>query len=187
MAVADVGLENIGSYVPDAAEKLTGAPEVSLAKMSAQPGVLSKKLVGAAAFEQLKGFGNAHRRGQADEDVDVVGFDLKLEDNHAMCLSSLAQKLFAVLANNLKLKRVLPILGLPHKVERVLADAVLVVYKSFHHFLVPPRVFCGAHATQAGIFECASCAAHSFIFNTIEKHGGISRVSDTIYRNSSAS
>ena len=176
MAVADVGLENVGSYVSDTAEKLSGAPEVSLTKMSAQPRMLAEKFVGAAAFEQLKGFGNAHCRGQADKDMDVISLNLKLEDFHTLGFGNLTQKLFAVLANNLKLKRVLRIFWLPHKVERILSNTMAVAVKSFHHFFVPPRVFCGAHATQASISECASCAAHSFIVTRLEKHGGISKV-----------
>jgi len=180
VAVADVGLENVGSYISDTAEKLSGAPEMSLTKMSAQPGMLAKKFVGAAAFEQLNGFGNAQYRGQANKDMDVVSLNLKLEDFHTLGFGNLTQKLFAVLANNLKLKRVLRIFWLPHEVERVLSNTMAVAVKSFHHFFVPPRVFCGAHATQASISECASCAAHSFIVTRLEKHGGRKQGCDSI-------
>ena len=134
VAVVNVGLEDLNSNISNASEKLTRAPEMSLAKMSAQPRMLAKKFVGAATFEQLKGFGNAHRRGQADKDMDVVCFDLKLEDHHAMGSGNLAQKLLAVLANNLKLKRILRIFWLPHEVERVLSNTMAVAVKSFHHF-----------------------------------------------------
>lgn len=149
---------------------------MSLTKMSAQPGMLTEKLVGAAAFEQLNSFGNAHRRGQTDKDMDVVSLNLKLEEFDTMSFGNLAQKLFAVLANNLKLKGVLSILGLPHKVERVLSDAVLVVYKSFHHFFVPPRIFCGAYATSVGGLSAPAALRTLSITKKVEKYGGKSKV-----------
>jgi hypothetical protein len=171
VAVIDVRLDNLSGYIANTAEKLSRAPKVAFAKMLAQPRMLAEKLVGAAAFQKLKSFGNAQHRGQTDEQVDVVRFNLKLENLHIMGFSNLAQKLFAMLADNRKLKRVFGVFWLPHKVERVLADAMLVVYKSFH-FSVPPRIFCGAHAKCVWEIECANSVAHSSLYQEGRKYRG---------------
>jgi hypothetical protein len=148
MAIPNVGLDNIVGYVTNAAEKLSRAPEMSLTKMPAEPGMLAEKPVGTSAFKQLECFRYTHSGGQADKNMDMVCFNLKLEDHHTVGYGNLAQKIFAMFADNHKLKGVLRILWLPHKVERVLSNTMAMVVKSFHHFFVPPRVFCEAHATQ---------------------------------------
>lgn len=170
-AVIDVRLDNLSGYIANTAEKLSRAPKMAFAKMSAQPRMLAKKLVGAAALKQLKSFGNTQHRGQTDKQVDVVRFNPKLKYPHSMSLGNLAQKLFAMLADNRKLKRVFGVFWLPHKVERVLADAMPVVYKSFH-FSVPPRIFCGAHAKCVWEIECANSAAHSSLYQEGRKYRG---------------
>lgn len=185
MAVINVRLDNISSYITNTAKKLSRTPKMAFTKMPAQPRMLAEKLVGAAAFKQLKRFGNAQRRWQIDKQMDVIRFNLELKYLHIMRFRNLTQKLLTMFTNNRKLKRVLRILWLPHEVERVLSNTVAMVVKSFHHFFVSPRVFCRAHTTQTGIFECASCAAHSFIVNRVEKYGGGSKISDTNCRNSS--
>ena len=163
MAVIDVGLEDIGSNIADTAEKLSGAPEVAFTEVFAQPRMLAKEAISASTLEELKRSGDAHSRRKADKQVDVVCFDLKLEDLHSIQHRNLAQKFFAVFANNRKLKGVLRIFGLPHEVERVLSNTMAMVVKSFHHFFVPPRVFCEAHANPNVFSGCANYAAHSLI------------------------
>ncbi len=171
VAVVNVGLDNLSGYIANAAEKLSGTPKMALAKMSSKPGMLAEKLVGTTSFQKLESLGNAQKGGQADKQMDVVRFYLQLENLHAMRFGNLAQKLFAMFADNCKLKRVFGIFRLPHQVERVLADAVFVVYKSFH-FLVPPRIFCEAYTICIGLGECAGSAAHSSFYQEDRKTRG---------------
>jgi len=88
MAVMDVGLNYVSSYVADGAEKLSRTPKMSLSKMFTQPRMLAKEFVGTSAFKQLKCFGDAHGRGQADKHVDVVWFNLKFVNFHILRFSN---------------------------------------------------------------------------------------------------
>jgi len=147
MAVVNVRLYNIRSHVANAAEKLSGTPEVSLTKMSSQPRMLTEKFVGAAAFQQLERSGDAHNRRQINKQMDMINLNMKLKYCYIVKFCYLAQKLLTMFANNLKLERIHSILGFPHKVECVLSNTVTKTRKSFYHFLFLRAIFCGAHAT----------------------------------------
>lgn len=166
MAVIDVGIDHIGCDIPNTTEEFTRTPKMAFTKMFTQPRMLAEKLVRASAFKQLKRSGNTHDWRQVNKDMDMVGLNLKLMDFNAVILRNFTQKLFTMVANNRKLKRVSGILGLPHKVKRVLTDAVVMVFKSFH-FGFLRAFFYGAHATQGIEFECASYAAHSFHYKDV--------------------
>ncbi len=159
MAVIDVGLDNLVSHIPYRTEKLARTPKMSFSKMLAQPRMLAKKFVRAAAFKQLKSFTNGHSRRYSDKHVDMVWFNLKFIDFHALIMSYFTQKLVAMVPNCLKLEWVLRVFRFPYKMVSILSNAVSMVVKSFH-FKFLRALFCGANA-NSDVGECASYAAHS--------------------------
>ena len=159
MAVIDISLDDIRGNVPYRAEKLAWAPEVSFTKMLAQPRMLAKKFVRAAAFKQLKSFTNGHSRRYSDKHVDMIRFNLKFVDFYVLVTSNFTQKLVAMVPDYLKLEWVLRVFRFPYKMVGILSNAVSMVVKSFH-FMIPPRFFYGANANLM-VGECASYATHS--------------------------
>ena len=105
--------------------------------------------------------------------VDMVRLDLKIMDFNVFALRNLAQKLVAMIADNWKLEGVSGILWLPHKVESVLSDAVVVVCKAFH-FSFLRAFFCGANATQDGALSAPATPRTHLYSRELEKdYGGI--------------
>lgn len=168
MAVVNAGSDNFSSYIADASEEFSWAPEVSFAEVPAQPGMLAEKFKGAASFKQLKCFGHAHRRWQSNKQMNVVRLNLELVNFHVVRFRDFIKKLFAMFANNVKFKWVFRILRFPHQVIRVLSNAVSVMFKPFH-FGFPPRFLWRAHATSFVDDGCASLATHPFYFSTHRK------------------
>ncbi len=141
VAVVDVGLDDIGCYITHASKEFPRTPKMAFTEMPAQPGMLAEEPVGAAVFKQLKCFRNAQVRGQSNKQVDVVGFNPKLEYFHIMVSRTLAQKKLTMFADNRKLERVLSVFRLPHEVERVLSNSMAAVGEFLNHFFTPPRIF----------------------------------------------
>lgn len=164
VAVIDVSLDYISGDVPDTAEKFARTPKMAFTKMATQPRMLAKKLVGASALQQLKGFGNAHSRRQTSKHMNMVRLNLELKNFNFMGFRNFTQKLLTMFANYLKLKGVFGIFRLPHKVESILSNAVLVMCKSLH-FMFPPRFFCRADANSKAGVSAPDSAAHSFSIN----------------------
>lgn len=144
---------------------------MAFTKMSTQPRMLTEKLVRASAFKQLKSFGNAHCRWQVNKDMNMIRLNLKLMDFNVVVLRNLAQKLFAVVANNGKLKGVFRVFRLPYKMEAVLSDAVLMVCKAFH-FSFLRAFFCGANATQDGYLSVPATPRTHLYSKELEKDYG---------------
>ena len=173
MAVVDVRLDGFGGYVTNTAKEFARTPKMAFTEMPAQPRMLAEKPVGAASFKQLKRSGDAQGRGQTNKQVDVVCFNLELEDLHIMRFRNLLQKLLTVFADDRKLKRVPCVFRFPHEVERGLADSVAVVDKSFHHFIFSSARFFAKLTLHCLVWvECASFAAHSILYQESRKSMG---------------
>lgn len=134
LAFPYVMADYVSRHVSYASKEFSRTPQVSIPKVFSQPRMLLEKLDCRSSLEKLKCLRNTHRMWNLDEQMDVVRHNLQLIDNEPVFLRDIAQKLLAMLPNNLKLEGILRILRLPHKVESILSNTVAVIPYSFLHF-----------------------------------------------------
>ena len=125
-------LDCLSSNISDAAEEFSGTLKMSFAEMPSEQRMFAKKFKGRDSFKQLKSFANTYRRRNLHGQVHVVGHDLQFIIFATIFLRCFAQKLFAISANNVKLKRVTSILWLSDKMTSILSNAVIKIVKTFH-------------------------------------------------------
>ena len=141
-----------GGCVADAAEEFSRAPEMPFAEMPSEPRMFLEKFKGTATFKQLQCFADARRRWKFDEEVDVVGSDVKFVNFESPSVSDPSQKKFAVHFQPVKFERVFRVFNFPDKMESVLSEAVLPGFQI--HFLFPKSATRNkAHANFDVYFE----------------------------------
>jgi len=100
---------------------------MAFSEMPSQPRMLLEKLIGRNAFEKLERLTNAYIWRDFHKKMDMIRHYLKLIDFKRIFLRYFAQKLFAVFANDLKLKRVFGILWLPNQMICVLTYTMVKI------------------------------------------------------------
>jgi len=131
----DVVGNSFTSCVSNAAKEFSRTPEMSFSEIVSQPGVLLQQTESGITFEQLQGFADAHRRGQLNEQVDMVNSDVKFVNFASFTISDFSDEIFAIHSDAVKLHRIPGILAFPHEVESVLSKAMLSRFQI--HFSSP--------------------------------------------------
>lgn len=131
----DVVSNSFGSCVSDAAKEFSRAPEMSFSEIVSQPGMLLQQTESAVTFEKLKGFADAHRWRQFNEQVDVVNSDVKLIDFAPFTISNFSDEVLTIHSNAIELHRIPGIFAFPYEVESVLSKAMLSRFQI--HFSSP--------------------------------------------------
>ncbi len=132
---SDVVLNSFGSCVSDAAEKLSGAPEVSFSKIISKPRMFLQKLKGTITFEQLQSFADTHGNWHLNKQVDMVNSDGKFINLEPFSVSNLSDEKLTIHPNSIELHRVHGIFAFPHEVESILSKGMFSTFQI--HFLSP--------------------------------------------------
>jgi len=131
----NVVLNSFTSCIPDAAEKFSGTPEMSLSEIAAQPRMLAQKFKGRISFKQLKRSTNRHCRWQLNKNMNMVNSDVKLVDFTSIFDSDFSDKSLAINLNSKKFEGVHRIFWLPHEVESILPEGMTKTLQI--HFFPP--------------------------------------------------
>jgi len=134
---ANVMLNSITSCIPNAPEKFSWTPEMSMSKMVSQPRMLLHQLVSRITLKQLQGSANRHCWGNFNKQMDMINSDVKFVDFTSIAFSSFADETLAINFNAIKLERVHGIFGFPHEVESILPEGMFKLSKI--HFLSPAQ------------------------------------------------
>ena len=171
LGTRNVMLNGFSSYIPNAPKEFARTPEMSLSKVSSQPRINSKQFVSTISFKELQCPSNAHRMRHFNKQMDMVWLHTKFINLKSMFSSNFFEKFFARFSNFLKFKWIPSILGLPHKVERVLSHTMSEMVQ-FHFSSSYAKFKNIAHSITNHAFECANSIAHFFYsFKNLRRFG----------------
>jgi len=131
----DIVVNSFSSCISDAAEEFSRTPEMSVSKMSSEPGVFFEKFKGAITFKQLKSFADAHGWREFNKQVDMVNSDVEFVNLTSPSVSNLPDKKLTIHSKPVELKGIFSIFNFPDKVESILSEAVFSGFQI--HFLSP--------------------------------------------------
>ena len=134
---SNIVLDSFGSCISNASEKFSWAPEMSFSEPISQPSVLLHQMVSRVAFEQLQSSAHTHCWRQLNKKMDMVDSDVQLIDVTSIAFSRLADEPFTIDLNSKKFEGVHRIFRLPHKMESILPEGMVMGLQI--HFLSPAQ------------------------------------------------
>lgn len=171
LGTRNVMLDGFTSYISNAPEEFSWTPEMSFSKISSEPRINSKKSVSAISLEELQGSSNTHRMRHFNKQMDMVWLNTKFINLKSMLVSNFSEKFFARYSDFFKLKWIPSVLGLPHKVERVLSHTMSEMVQ-FHFSSSCAKFKNIAHSITNVVIECANSVAHFFYsFKNLRRFG----------------
>ena len=158
LGLGNVMLNSFTSHISNAPKEFSGAPEMSLSKISSQPFMLFKDSVGRISFKELQSFRNTHNMRNFNKKMYMVWLHAKLINFKSIFTGGFLDGSFAKPFDFAKLERVPCILAFPHKVKCILSDTVPKMCK-FHFFISCTKFKNTAHAKIIS-GACADSGAH---------------------------
>jgi len=155
--------DSFASCVSDAAKEFSWAPEVSMPKMSSEPGMLLQKHKGRISFKQLQSFADTHSDGHLNKEMDVINSDVKFINLKSFSVSNLSDEELAIHFNPIKLHRVHSIFTFPDKMESILSKAMISAFQI--HFLTPKIAHANFDLFSGGLESSPSDSTHLEILN----------------------
>jgi len=135
---ANVMLNSITSCISNAPEKFSWAPEMPMSKIISQPRMFLHQLESTVAFKQLQCSANTHSWGQFNKQMDMINSDMQLIDVTSISFSRFADEPFTVNLNSKKFEGVHCVFRLPHKMESILPEGMVMGLQI--HFLSPAQL-----------------------------------------------
>ena len=134
---ANVMLNSIASCVPNRPEEFSWAPEMPFSEPISQPRMFLHQMVSRIALEQLQSSAHTHCWRQLNKKMDMVDSDVQLIDVTSIAFSRLADEPFTIDLNSKKFEGVHRIFRLPHKMESILPEGMVMGLQI--HFLSPAQ------------------------------------------------